>query len=288
MKRMDAQYLRDEFAVTYLTLISILQAVSLGLLATLVDRHLELDLLDVDNWLRIATSVVVAVLVWNEYRMGVAQFAWVPSLVDTVIPFTLGIVQFGLFRASVKGTDSHWFIAISCLYIAGVVGYENMYRSAKAEGDVNPDVLRAIGGWRKANPLLGLAGAGLFGSFAAITSSGRTVSWVRLTLLAATLVLTVAFLVRGEANWRRVVRLARLREASPRNAKGAKNGPRATASPPRDPWRHHSPPTKSTKEDRRPTSGPNGPQGLRSPVSDPAAPAAGEDSVVRFDAPDPQ
>jgi len=217
MKQMDAQSLRDEFAVTYLTLISILQAVALGFLATLVDAHFHS--LQSGHWLRIATSVVVAVNVWNEYRMGVAQFAWVPSLVDTLIPFTLGIVQFALFRASVLSTDFLWLCAVGCLYLAGVAGYENMYRRAKAEGSINIDVLGAIGGWRTANPFICLALAGLSAVFAAIAVSGRSVGWVRLTLLSATLALTVLFMIRGEANWRRVVRLARAREAAARGAR---------------------------------------------------------------------
>jgi hypothetical protein len=205
---MQLERFRESFAGTYLTLISILQGVLLGVMATTVEARF--DDLSAIHWLRIATSVMMVVAVWNEYRMGTTQFMWISNIFDTLIPFTIGAVQLAILWASF-GSSARWFWMLSGLYFLGIVGYENLYRQAAADSEVNGEALRATGRWRVWNPRI----SGLCGCVCVVSGTvlwyTRGTQWIELTVTAMALVLAVGFLLRGEANWRQVVGYLRTR-----------------------------------------------------------------------------
>jgi hypothetical protein len=67
---------------SYLTLLSIVQGVATGFLATSIPSKLGLN---AECVLFMATFGFI-VLMWNEYVMGVAALKWIPTLADAIIP----------------------------------------------------------------------------------------------------------------------------------------------------------------------------------------------------------
>jgi hypothetical protein len=202
--------LRDSFAPTYLTLISIIQGVLLGLTFQLLfERWPELRA-DGPVLVLLFNNLVLIALVWNEYRMGSYMFRWVPYLLDAVIPFAVGGLQAGLILAI--GSPLAWLGWLATFYLAAVVAFENMYRRS-AEEQRNAFVLERNRGFRRLNvgACLGLSLL-LWVAFATHALRGTTPGWA--TWLPVS-ILNVAFLVRGEVNWRHIVAAARRASTTP-------------------------------------------------------------------------
>lgn len=80
-----AQRLKSQFAPAYLTLASIIQGVALS---TLVARVEATNTgFDAVAWLLTITTFLVILDIWNEYLMMVQAYIWLPSLLDSIVPF---------------------------------------------------------------------------------------------------------------------------------------------------------------------------------------------------------
>ena len=196
--------LRESFAPTYLTLISIIEGVLLGLTFELVSEGRATAGGNPLSWLLVFNNVVYIALVWNEYRMGASMFRWIPSLLDAVIPFTLGALQAILILTTSRPLA--WLACLAFTYLAATIAYENMYRRA-AEEQRNGLVLTHNRIFRRLNPLCCVGLAGLLGLAAASHAARGTEPGVA-TLLLATAA-NVLFLIRGELNWLVIVRATR-------------------------------------------------------------------------------
>lgn len=205
--------LRESFAPSYLTLISIIQGVLLGLMFELVSEGRATTGLFDPASLLVFNNILLIALVWNEYRMGSSMFRWIPSLLDAVIPFTLGAFQAALILTTARPVA--WLIWLSVMYVSSAIAFENMYQRA-AEEQRNELVLSHNRFFRRFNPLCCLFLAGLL-AMAAATHIVRGTTPGLATLLAVTLG-NVLFLIRGESNWRVIVRAARS-TAAPRSAR---------------------------------------------------------------------
>ena len=196
--------LRNSFAPTYLTLISIIQGVLLGLtFQLLAERWPELGA-DRATLFLVANNVVMIVLVWNEYRMGSYMFRWVPYLLDAVIPFAVGGIQAALVLTAARPTA--WLAWLATFDLAGIVAFENMYRRSAAE-QRNAFVLEHNRRYRRLNPaaclILSCTCWALLAGHAATRTSPGMATWLLVTGL------NIAFLVRGELNWQHVIAAAR-------------------------------------------------------------------------------
>ena len=195
--------LKLTFGTTYLMLTSVLQGVLLAVLVTMIEG--PRNELDPSSWVRVATSCLIAILVWNEYRMGATQFVWIPDLVDTLIPFSLAATQFLVIRFCFH-EEWLWFLGLSGFYFAGLIAYENMYRRAKTGDDSNLLVLQQMGLWRYITPIA----CGIFCILCLVLGlflkKGIIIEWKSLSTII--LLCNLAFLVRGEFVWKRVTKLA--------------------------------------------------------------------------------
>jgi len=80
-----------------LTLLSIVQALAFELLWAEVHQHPELyqwSTIAVIGWIQVVAMLVGIILVWMSYATSVMRFRWVPSTVDSLFPFLVGILQF--------------------------------------------------------------------------------------------------------------------------------------------------------------------------------------------------
>jgi hypothetical protein len=115
------QRVRDAFPGTYLTVLAIIQGVSLGVLLTIGQQQ----------WLRHATvvervmvatqsaSVFVAIIVvTHRYLLLTVLTRWMPQVWDTIFPYALGVGEIG--AALLIGDAIAWWTSVLFFALAGV------------------------------------------------------------------------------------------------------------------------------------------------------------------------
>lgn len=135
------------FSSAYLTLISIIQGAAFAYLAgfgVANYSHFKTPI----AWILVCTSFVIIVLGWNEYLMGALAFVWIPTLLDAVIPFGLGVIEVLLITA-IADDPQTWLAFLTLFALAGVIAYANLYGSANAPRykQENAAAFSALGRW---------------------------------------------------------------------------------------------------------------------------------------------
>jgi hypothetical protein len=110
------------FMQLYLTLISVVQGAVAGYLASVVND--VYSSLSVSQWILIGATFLQIVAIWHSYAMGTVISAWIPTLADSIIPFTYGAAQI-LVVGAVRSTEQSWVRAMVILNAAGVLAYVN-------------------------------------------------------------------------------------------------------------------------------------------------------------------
>ncbi len=147
---------KNLFPSVLLTLISIIQAISLELLWGEV-RELSYFLggesSPVLGALQTTAVLQGILLIWLLYSSLVMRFRWVPSVSDSIVPFGIGILQFALIDLIGPGTLAPWFFALALIF--GVVAWasQTLFRRARRDpenreffGDMQPATLRDFSG----------------------------------------------------------------------------------------------------------------------------------------------
>lgn len=196
--------LRESFAPSYLTLISIIEGFLLALIFELLSEGRSTTGLRDPASVLVFNNVILIVLVWNEYRMGSCMFKWIPSLLDAVIPVAVGAVQAALILTTDRPVA--WLVWLTAFYAAGAAAFENMYRRSAAE-ERNGFVLHYNRLFRRLNPICCLLMAIPLGALAAVHLEAGTRPGMA-GLIAVSLA-NLTFLLRGEVNWQLLVRATR-------------------------------------------------------------------------------
>jgi len=103
--------LESSFRDVYLQLLSIIQGVAFGFLATItLSRRSSLNAVE---WWALLASLVLVLTVWQDYMVGSTAFAWIPTLLDTIIPFGLGVAEFAMIAFAV-GPTRDFLIVFPC------------------------------------------------------------------------------------------------------------------------------------------------------------------------------
>lgn len=132
--------LNDVFTPTYLTILSIIQAVALTDLATVVAaeyRHFT-----VANWLLALLTFGVLIIVWNVYTIQGTIWHWIPDIRDAAHPFVVGALELFLAHAIVLGM-SIWLLGLATIACMGAVGTWYMHWRARTEAG-NGQLLRYL------------------------------------------------------------------------------------------------------------------------------------------------
>ncbi len=93
--------LNDVFTPTYLTILSIIQAVALTDLAVVVAA--EYQHFTVVNWLLALLTFSVLIIVWNVYTIQGTLWSWIPDVRDAAMPFVVGGIELFLDHAIIHG-----------------------------------------------------------------------------------------------------------------------------------------------------------------------------------------
>lgn len=136
-----SQRLKGQLTPAYLTLTSIIQGVALAFLAARVEATYAQ--FDTANWLLTIATFVGFLTLWNEYLMQVLTFVWMPTLVDSLVPFAFLAGE--LFMAHfVYGGLRYWLLSLSLTFVVGTLASIVTNRQARNFPEENRDVTRAL------------------------------------------------------------------------------------------------------------------------------------------------
>src|SRR5579864_5838832 len=138
---MISQRLKGQFAPAYLTLTSIIQGVALSVLAARVEAtYAQFDATD---WLLTIATCLVFLVVWNEYLMQVLAFVWVPTLLDSLVPFAFLACE--LFMAHfVYHNLRGWLLTLGLIFVVGGAAQILTVTQARSLADENRDMTRVL------------------------------------------------------------------------------------------------------------------------------------------------
>jgi hypothetical protein len=132
--------LKDAFAPTYLTILSIIQAVALTDLAGIVSaEHQQFTVL---NWLLVLLTFCVLIIVWNAYTIQAAVWDWIPDVRDATMPFVVGALELFL-NHTITLSMSYWLLGLAGIATLGALGAWYMHWRAKKEAE-NVQLLRLL------------------------------------------------------------------------------------------------------------------------------------------------
>lgn len=126
-----AELIQSHFPTIYLTVISLLQGISLSQLVPNTLDYLKL----IDHpWAHIQIvpmmlMLLVIFIVWHHYAIGIFFLRWFPNIIDTIIPFFVSIAQFyliSLLRVENSIDDiqvDQWIFGYAMMLIFGSLGY---------------------------------------------------------------------------------------------------------------------------------------------------------------------
>jgi hypothetical protein len=123
----------NSFPMVLLTLLSIVQALAFELLWAEIHQHHELyewSMTAVIGWFQVAAMLLGIILVWMSYATNVMRFRWVPSTVDSLFPFLVGILQFIMIDNLGFARISLWLLLMALLF-AGMnwIAHHDMKRA---------------------------------------------------------------------------------------------------------------------------------------------------------------
>jgi hypothetical protein len=124
------QRLKGSYSPTYLTILSVVQAVAMGDLAQVVAANYE-DFTIV-QWALTVNTFGVLVITWNVFSVQSALWGWIPDLRDSAVPFIVGALELFLNHTIVVSLSA-WLVAVSLIAISGAVG--TLHISWRAHGE---------------------------------------------------------------------------------------------------------------------------------------------------------
>ena len=111
--------LKQSYGPTYLTVLSMIQGVALGDLASVVaSGHQHFTLV---QWALTLNTFGVLIIVWNVFNVQSALWIWIPDVRDGAVPFVVGALELYLNQA-ITMSQSTWLFALALIGITGTVG----------------------------------------------------------------------------------------------------------------------------------------------------------------------
>jgi hypothetical protein len=147
-----SQRLKGQFAPAYLTLTSIIQGVALAFLAARVEA--TYTQFDATNWLLTAATFVGFLTVWNEYLMQVLAFVWVPTLLDSLVPFAFLACELFMGHFVFNNLRS-WLLTLGLMYVVGGAAQILTVTQARSLADENRDITRVLAPHYRVRAVLG-------------------------------------------------------------------------------------------------------------------------------------
>ena len=130
---------RDQFPMVLVTLLSIVQALALELVWGYIDQHVEpftFTFESVLNWAQLVATLLGLILIWVVYASVTMRFRWVPSMMDSVYPFIIGLLEFMLVRSLESGNAGRWILLMTAVFALMVrISHLTMRRARSDEAN---------------------------------------------------------------------------------------------------------------------------------------------------------
>lgn len=124
------------FSSATLTILSIIQGVSLSILANNIYTAYGNSKSDYSFFLYSALSFSILIVIWYEYLWITIILRWIPTWMDAVIPFVLGAIEISL---TFFITNPRFWLVFSILLGAGAVVAYNIRRRYISREDFEKD-----------------------------------------------------------------------------------------------------------------------------------------------------
>jgi hypothetical protein len=134
--------LKESYGPTYLTILSMIQSVSLGDLSFVVASHHQYFTLV--QWILTLNAFCVLIIIWNVFSVQSVLWIWIPDVRDGMVPFVVGALELFLNYA-ITASLSTWLIALSLIGIAGAAGTWHIRWRSSREPD-NLELLSRLDG----------------------------------------------------------------------------------------------------------------------------------------------
>jgi len=141
----------DSFPSVYLTMISIIQGVALGILASQINRlifHPEQGSTMIRHWLLVAPycifSFMSILIVAYQYSWFIGLFKWSPAFWDIFFPFSLGLTE--ILPMFFLNKPAGWMLCTSVFSFMGVLAWRNtlIHCNSSAFGQKKKAMVRTI------------------------------------------------------------------------------------------------------------------------------------------------
>lgn len=193
--------IKASFSSVYLTLISIIQACILGYLLFLLGLHrVSLNPITI---IRIISTFLMIITVWNEYMMGAMAFRWIPRLPDAFIPFSIGISEF-LVVHNIFSDVFLWCYSAAVFSFIGLLAYLNMYHSARQYPE-NIAIFNILDRMPMVTKVCAFSSGIIFAFLGVISHKFASSLTVQYIVVSFSMIMFGAFLYRGVLYWERIV-----------------------------------------------------------------------------------
>lgn len=144
--------MKDSFTPVYLTVLSVIQAVAMADLASVVaNGYTQLTSV---QWLQAAITFATLIIVWDAFTQVSILWEWVPDIRDSAIPFVIGALELFLIHTIVLSL-SGWLFASALL--SGMATLANWHTTRQASKEAENAAMSGLL-WRQARFIVLSAG----------------------------------------------------------------------------------------------------------------------------------
>ena len=132
------QRAKENFPTVLLSILGIMQALAMEILWSKIqeiDYLFELSWLSVIVWSQIVATFMGVVIVWVAYSSSAMRFRWVPTTMDSIFPFLIGLLEFVMIESIDPNEPSLWFFAMALLFASMNLVTHSMMRAARKDAD---------------------------------------------------------------------------------------------------------------------------------------------------------
>jgi hypothetical protein len=124
--------LKSSYGPTYLTILSVIQAVAMGDLAQVVagSYHYFTPV----QWVLTFNTFGVLIIIWNAYSVQSTLWGWIPDVRDSATPFLVGALELYLNHTIIVSLSA-WLVAVSLVGVAGAAGTVYTFWRASHEAE---------------------------------------------------------------------------------------------------------------------------------------------------------
>ena len=157
--------LKGSFTSIYLTVLSIVQGVTLATLATVVaDNYPRFTAV---QWALVVLTFCILVIIWHHMTTDAMTWVWIPDVRDSLIPFLLGAFELYQTQAIVLGLGP-WLFGMVAGAVLAVLEFFHVGCRVPLEEE-NGFLLEHFRTRRRPDMLQGIVGIGLFVGLGAVS-----------------------------------------------------------------------------------------------------------------------